>query len=395
MPLTEGQKQILKSTAPIFKENGKEITSILYKHLFAHHPDLLNIFNRTNQKNGTQPFALANTVFLAIKNIDNLEVLMPQILLIAHKHRASTVRPEHYPIVGKYFLIAIDEFLGGMADPDIRNAWSAAYKIISSIFIDIEKKLYAELGDKHQQGFIPFKIIEKEIIAKGPIAAITLERNDGGKLQKYHSGQYITLQIKKDGILHIRHYSLMQPYDGKSYRIAIKQDNDHEPKGIVSTEIITKYNVGDIITLSLPAGTFKLVDSDKRCLFIAVGVGITALSAMIYDLHQQGKADLVTLIHCVTNEDQAIFADDMRRILSENRYHVLLQGKKQLHDLIKKIITPETNVYLCGSVQFINKVEEYLLKCNHPSSQIHIETYQPALSLVKGAVKNSATTKPI
>ncbi|CAF1648326.1 unnamed protein product, partial [Adineta ricciae] len=350
MALTEDQKQILKSTSPIFKENGKEITSILYKHMFADHPELLDIFNRTNQKNGTQPFALANTVYLAIENIDNLDVLMPQFLLIAHKHRASTVRPEHYPIVGKYLLVAIDEFLGGMGDAAILNAWSAAYKIIASVFIEIEKKLYDELGDKYEQGFLPFKITKKEVVASGPIVAFTLERDDGKKLHEYHSGQYITLRIKKDGLLHIRHYSLIQPFDGNTYRIAIKQDADHEPKGIVSNEMINKYKVGDIVTLSLPAGTFELVPNGKHHLFIAGGIGITVLCAMIHDLHKQGKSDQAALIHCVSNEGQAVFADEMRRILSNDQYYLLLQSRHLAKDMIKKIITPETEVYICGSV---------------------------------------------
>lgn len=45
MSITEEQKKIVKATAPVLKENGKEITSIFYKHLFAVHPELLNLFN--------------------------------------------------------------------------------------------------------------------------------------------------------------------------------------------------------------------------------------------------------------------------------------------------------------------------------------------------------------
>ncbi|CAF4207144.1 unnamed protein product, partial [Rotaria sordida] len=78
--------------------------------MFAAHPELLNLFNQTNQKVGTQPLALANTVYFAAENIDHLDVLTPQVKLIAHKHRALTVLPEHYPIVGKYLLLAIKEF---------------------------------------------------------------------------------------------------------------------------------------------------------------------------------------------------------------------------------------------------------------------------------------------
>ncbi|CAF4159902.1 unnamed protein product [Adineta steineri] len=395
MPLTADQKQILQSTSPIFKEHGKEITSIIYKHLFADHPELLDIFNRTNQKNGTQPLALANTMYLAIENIDDLEVLMPQFLLISHKHRASMVRPEHYPILRKYVLMAIDEFLGGMADPSILGAWSAAYNMITSCFIDIEKKLYAELGDKREQGFIPFKIIKKEIIASGPIVAFTFERNDGGKLRDYHSGQYTTIRIKKDGLYHLRHYSLTQPSDGKTYCIAIKQDIDHEPKGIVSNELITKYKEGDTVLLSLPAGTYALVQEAKHHLFIAGGIGITVLSAMVKDLHKQGKSDMATLIHCVASEDQAAFENEMRKILPEDQYYLLLQNKHLLQGILEKILASETHVYLCGSPIFMNKVKEYLEQLAHPLSQIHIEAYLPSLSLIEDAVKNHSAVKAL
>ncbi|CAF1128905.1 unnamed protein product [Rotaria sp. Silwood1] len=388
MPLTQEQKQILKTTAPMFKENGKEITSIIYKHMFAAHPELLNIFNRTNQKNGTQPFALANTIYLAIENIDHLDVLLPQFLLIAHKHRASMVLPEHYPILCKYLLVAIDEFLGGMGDPSILGAWSAAYNMIATIFINIEKQLYNELGDKSEQGFIPFIITKKEILSCGPIVAFTMERRDGGKVHDYHTGQYITLRVKKDGLYHIRHYSLIEPFNGKTYRIAIKQDKDNEPKGIVSTELIEKYKEGDTLALSLPAGTYGLVTDAKHHLFIAGGGGITVLSSMILDLYKQGKSDLITLIHCVPTEDHATFADQMRKILPKNHYHILLHGKRLLQEVLAKTITSKTHVYLCGSAAFMNKVEDYLGQFGHPSSQIHIEAFQPSLSLIKDAVKN-------
>jgi nitric oxide dioxygenase len=394
MPLTEEQKQILKSTAPMFKEHGTEITSILYKHMFAAHPELLDIFNRTNQKNGTQPFALANTIYLAIENLDNLDVLLPQILLISHKHRSSMVLPKHYPIVGKYLLLAIDEFLGGTGDPSILNAWSAAYKMLATNFINIEKKMYNELGDKHEQGFIPFTIINKETIASRTVA-FTFERSDGGKLQDYQSGQYLTLRIKKDGLYHIRHYSLIEPFNGKTYRIAIRQEIDHEPKGIVSNELIDNYKEGDIVSVSLPAGSYTLINDAKHHLFIAGGIGITVLSSMIQDLHQQNKSDIITLIHSVSKEDQAAFADQMRTILPENQYYILLQSKHLLQGIIEKTLTPETHVYLCGSIIFMNKVEEYLAQCGHPTSQIHIEAYQPSLSLIKDAVKNQSATKPL
>ena len=396
MSLTKEQKDIIKTTAPVLKENGKEITSIFYKHLFENHPELLNMFNQTNQKIGTQPLALANTIYFAAENIENLSVLMPQIMHIAHKHRALTVQAEHYPIVGKYLILAIEEFLGEKGDPNILHAWKAAYEIIASIFIDIEKKLYDELGsDERNKGFIPLTITKKVRVANGPIVSFTLQRPDGEKLPSYHSGQYITLRIKHRNYFHHRHYSLTQPSDGKTYRIAIKQEINHEPKGIVSNEIINNYRSGEKIFASLPAGTFALIDNAKHHLFIAGGIGITVLSAMITELHKQGKTNRVTLIHCVPTEDHAAFAYQMRSILSQKQYHLLTQGKHLLQGLIQQQIKPETHVYLCGSVSFMNKVEEYLEECHHPADQIHTESFVPSLSLIKNAVKDQSNTKTL
>ena len=42
--------EIVKSTVPLLQEKGVEITTRFYEILFSEHPELLNIFNHTNQK---------------------------------------------------------------------------------------------------------------------------------------------------------------------------------------------------------------------------------------------------------------------------------------------------------------------------------------------------------
>ncbi|CAF1645274.1 unnamed protein product, partial [Adineta ricciae] len=340
--------------------------------------------------------ALANTVYFAAENIDNLEVLMPQVLTIANKHRALTVQPEHYPIVGKHLLDAVAEFLGDKATEEILDAWTAAYNLIASIFINIEKDLYAKFDqDQRDKGFVPLTIIKKERVASGPIIALTFQRSDGGKMYKFHPGQYLTLRIKKGNFYHNRHYSLTHPFDGKTYRIAIKQELNRVPKGVVSNEILNHYRKGDKILASFPAGTFALIKTAKDHLFIAAGIGITVFSSMIRDLHRQCKADRATLIHCVPTDDYAAFAHEMRSILPKNQYHLLTQGRHVLQGLIRDTIKPNTHVYVCGSISFMNKVEEYLLECNHPSSHIHSEAFRPILSTIKNAAKNESHTKSL
>lgn len=126
---------IVKATVPVLEEHGTAITSVFYQNMFDHHPELLDIFNKTNQKLGRQQTALATTVLAAAKHLEHLAVLLPQVTEISHKHRALQILPEHYPIVGEHLIGAIKQVLGEAANDDIIDAWTEAYDEIADVFI--------------------------------------------------------------------------------------------------------------------------------------------------------------------------------------------------------------------------------------------------------------------
>src|SRR5699024_4993707 len=107
MTLSKETMDIIKSTAPVLAEHGKTITTVFYKHMVAAKPEILNTFNKTNQAKGQQQEALANMVYQAAANIDQLETIIDEVNLVAHNHRGLNILPEHYPLVGKNLLIAI------------------------------------------------------------------------------------------------------------------------------------------------------------------------------------------------------------------------------------------------------------------------------------------------
>ncbi len=138
--------EIVKATVPVLKERGVEITQVFYKNMLGENPDIRAMFDAEKQKDGSQPKALAMTVLAAAQNIDKLEVLAPAVNKIAKTHVELNVKPEHYPIVGKYLLGAIKEVLGDAATDEIINAWAEAYGVIADIFIKVEADMYAEQG---------------------------------------------------------------------------------------------------------------------------------------------------------------------------------------------------------------------------------------------------------
>src|SRR5690606_32179480 len=154
--LSEQTRTIVKSTAPVLAEHGKTITTVFYSNMFEAHPELLNIFNQANQKQGRQQTALANTVYAAAVHIDNLEAILPAVEQIAHKHVSLGVKAEHYPIVGEYLLKAIKEVLGDAATDEIINAWAEAYGVIADVFINMENGMYKE-AETQENGWSFFK----------------------------------------------------------------------------------------------------------------------------------------------------------------------------------------------------------------------------------------------
>ena len=53
--LTADQIARVKATVPVLAVHGTTITKHFYKRMFAHHPELKNVFNQTHQKSGNQP----------------------------------------------------------------------------------------------------------------------------------------------------------------------------------------------------------------------------------------------------------------------------------------------------------------------------------------------------
>lgn len=134
---------IIKSTVPVLKTHGVEITKTFYKNMFEENPEVKSLFNMDKQESGEQPKALAMSILAAAQNIDNLSAIMPVVKKIGATHCNAHVKPEHYPIVGKHLLGAIKEVLGDAATDEIINAWEKVYGVLAEVFINTEKEIYS------------------------------------------------------------------------------------------------------------------------------------------------------------------------------------------------------------------------------------------------------------
>ena len=107
--------------------------------MFSHNPELKDIFNMSNQRNGHQREALFNAVCAYASNIDNLAALGPAVEKIAQKHTSFAIRPEQYNIVGTHLLASIDEMLH--PGKEVLEAWGKAYGVLAGIFVEREEQI--------------------------------------------------------------------------------------------------------------------------------------------------------------------------------------------------------------------------------------------------------------
>ncbi|WP_223069198.1 NO-inducible flavohemoprotein [Paenibacillus caui] len=403
--LSEQTIQIIKSTVPVLEKHGTDITKRFYQQMFAAHPELLNIFNHANQKQGRQQAALANAVYAAAQNIDKLETILPAVKHIAHKHRSLGIKPEQYPIVGHYLLGAIKDVLGDAATDDILNAWAEAYGVIADVFIGIEAEMYREAEQQTGgwEGFRAFRV-ERKDKESDVITSFYLKPQDGKPIASFKPGQYLSVKIQAPGepFTQIRQYSLSDAPGKDYYRISVKREDaaPDKPAGKVSVYLHEQVNEGDILWLSAPAGEFTLDLQDARpVVLISGGVGLTPMVSMLNTLADRHPERSVTFIHAAQNGDvHALknlvlgtagrspqvnaywcYSDPTDRDKELASYHK--EGHIDLPWLQSIIPSKDASFYFCGPVPFMRTVYSLLKEWGVAEDDIHFEFFGPSGSL--------------
>ncbi|WP_318374035.1 NO-inducible flavohemoprotein [Enterobacter sp.] len=383
----------VKSTIPLLVETGPKLTAHFYDRMFKHNPELKEIFNMSNQRNGDQREALFNAIAAYASNIENLPALLPAVEKIAQKHTSFQIKPAQYNIVGEHLLATLDEMFS--PGQEVLDAWGKAYGVLAGVFVNRESELYQEHASKTGgwEGTRAFRIT-----AKNPQSALITSFEfapvDGQPVADYQPGQYLGVWLKPEGFPHqeIRQYSLTRKPDGKSYRIAVKR----EPGGQVSNWLHNDATVGDIVHLAVPAGDFFLqVTPETPVTLISAGVGQTPMLAMLDTLVSRQHAAQVNWFHAAENGDVHAFADEVAQLgaqlahFSSHTWYRLptdtdragagynSEGLMDLSQTEGLYSDPAMQFYLCGPVVFMQFAARQLVESGVEAQNIHYECFGP------------------
>lgn len=148
--------------------------------------------------------------------------------------------------------------------------------------------------------------------------ATTVVIRPGRRWPGHLAGQHLALGVDVEGVRHWRSYSLTSDPgrpDG-CLSITVKAVDG----GAVSTHLVRRAKVGDLVRLGPPEGTFTLPPDVgvRRMLFITAGSGITPVMSMLRAMERAGQFLDVVHIHSERTSDGVIFGEDLRALAARN-----------------------------------------------------------------------------
>lgn len=153
---------------------------------------------------------------------------------------------------------------------------------------------------------------------RGVVTQVTRETADSRTIQfrpgrgwnPHDAGQWARIGVEIDGVRHWRSYSLSAPAGGDP-AITVTAI------GAVSTELVRRTRVGDILFLDVPQGDFVLPRHPRPLLMLTAGSGLTPVMSMIRTLVPRRPDADVVLVHSARTRADALFHDELLELADQ------------------------------------------------------------------------------
>ncbi len=201
---------------------------------------------------------------------------------------------------------------------------------------------------------------------------------------EFRAGQFIILNVPKDGKVVKRAYSIASPpHEQGVLEFCIQ----HVDGGIAST-YLWQLKEGQEVSLSGPHGMFLIKEPiDYDPVFMALGTGVAPLRAMIQHLlHLNVTRDIWLLFGC-RYEHTLLYESEFRSMANlRHNFHYIptVSRPKEWHgesghiqQTYQKYIKDSSNkeIYLCGWLEVVQAVCKDLEEQGIPKEKLHYEEW--------------------
>lgn len=232
------------------------------------------------------------------------------------------------------------------------------------------------------------------------VTSFLLVSMEGQALPLPQPGQFIVLRLQVDADKSpiLRSYSLSDLSAGDHFRISVKSESN----GIGSSFLCTHVQVGDVLEVSAPRGSFILRPGENPVVLLSAGVGATPVMAMLHALAAERSQRQVWWIYGARDRTNHPFAAEARSLLSQlararsyvvysrpsttDRLETDFDGSGHIDTaLVERIGVPrDCDFYLCGPSSFLESMRDGLRKWDVPAENIHMEVFGTVESIKPG-----------
>jgi predicted ferric reductase len=204
----------------------------------------------------------------------------------------------------------------------------------------------------------------------------------GRALDRIHAqaGQFFLWRfLTRDSWWQAHPFSLSAKPTGRRLRITVKELGDF-------TKHLQRIRKGTRVFAEGPYGTFTAeLQTRRRVLLIAGGIGITPLRALLETLRAERPGDIM-LLYRVIGTDDVLFVDELKKLESTRGVMIrVLTGEEIGDDQTDRLGLPaiarhvpdvrERDVFVCGPPGLVDVVCRRLRLLDVPSGRIHFERF--------------------
>ena len=119
---------------------AEQASALFYARLFELDPSLRRLFRGDMTDQGRK---LMTMLAVAVTALDRPETIVLTLRNLGARHADYGVQDDQYATVGAALLWTLEKGLGPEFTPEVRNAWTKTYAMISSTMIDAAREARA------------------------------------------------------------------------------------------------------------------------------------------------------------------------------------------------------------------------------------------------------------
>jgi NAD(P)H-flavin reductase/hemoglobin-like flavoprotein len=363
---------ILKESWKLVEDRRDRVASHFYARMFLSNPQLRDLFP---VQMDVQRERLLGAIVSCIQNFDDPDQIDAYLRALGRDHRKFHVTPEHYAQVKVALLDAIRTHAGEKWSSLYEQAWADVYDLIAG-------KMMAGAAEDTDPPYWHAEVLSHE--RRGADIAVFTCRPI--KPLRFRAGQYVSIECGHQPRLW-RAYSMANaPRADGTLEFHVRATG----AGWVSSALVRRLKVGDMLRLAAPMGSMTLdAESRRDIVFVAGGTGLAPVKALLDELTRYNRTRWIHLIRGARRRDDFYDRAHLDQIAEEYPWLTIIRAVSDEPDypgergalpdvMSRRGPWQNHDFYVAGSAPMVNATLRRLAEMQVPSTRVKYDAFTEA-----------------